>query len=118
MTLAVFKKDGGRDEIDIGHKHVFKSGYQYKSPTLAAEVEWKSFGEGTSVLIDGSGTAVARFNNERWNAGKERTLEVVDGEGREDVALEALVSVCSLLSSDLFLRLALFCCCVGGLEQA
>ena len=101
----VFKKDGGRDEIEISNKHVFKSGYQYKSPTLAAEVEWKSFGEGTSVLIDGSGNAVARFNNERWNAGKERTLEVVDGEGREDVALEALVSVCSLLS-DLFSWLA------------
>ena len=90
----VFKKDGGQDEIEISHKHVFKSGYQYQSPTLAAEVEWKSFGEGTSVLLDGSANAVARFNDERWNAGKETTLEVVDGEGREEVVLEALVSVC------------------------
>ncbi|CAO1597626.1 hypothetical protein XANCAGTX0491_001434 [Xanthoria calcicola] len=99
MTLAVFKKNGGRDEIEISNKHVFKSGYQYKSPTVAAEVEWKSFGEGTSVLIDGSGTAVARFNNERWNAGKERTLEVVDGEGREDVVLEALVGAIAIMES-------------------
>ena len=107
MTLAVFKKDGGRDEIEISHKHVFQSGYQYRSPKLAAEVEWKSFGEGTSVLIDGSGNAVARFNNERWNAGKERTLEVVDGEGREDVALEALVSVFFIFGSLLWARLVL-----------
>ncbi|KAI4232708.1 MAG: hypothetical protein LQ349_004844 [Xanthoria aureola] len=99
MTLAVFKKDGGRDEIEISNKHVFKSGYQYQSPTLAAEVEWKSFGEGTSVLIDGSGTVVARFNNERWNAGKERTLEVVDVEGREDVVLEALVGAIAIMES-------------------
>ncbi|KAL8820907.1 MAG: hypothetical protein Q9223_000957 [Gallowayella weberi] len=99
MSLTVFKKGGGRDAIEIGHKYVFKSGYQYQSPTLAGEVEWKSYGEGSSVLIDNSGNAVARFNNERWDSGKEKTLEVVDGQGREEVVMEALVGAVAIMES-------------------
>ncbi|KAL8803962.1 MAG: hypothetical protein Q9182_002834 [Xanthomendoza sp. 2 TL-2023] len=99
MSLVVFKKGGGRDEIEIGHKHVFKSGYQYQSPTLTGEVEWKSFGVGSLVLIDGSGNAVARFNKEGLNSGKEQTLEFVDGQGREEVVMEALVGAIAIMES-------------------
>ncbi|KAL8993643.1 MAG: hypothetical protein Q9169_006192 [Polycauliona sp. 2 TL-2023] len=90
MTL-VGSKDSDWEEIKVGHKHVFKSGYQYKFLTLEGEVKWKSYGEGSSILVDGSGNAVARFDNARWNSNVKRTLEVVDWMGGE-VVEEALVT--------------------------
>lgn len=92
----------------MGHKNFLKSGYQYLSPTLGGEVEWKSYGEGFSVLLDAGGNAVARFDNKTWGGGKERVLEVVvdddddDGDGkggrREEVMIEVLVSMLGLLA--------------------
>ena len=55
-------------------------------------MEWKSYGEGASVLVDGKGEAVARFETARWDANVERELEVVSGK-EEGVVLEALVSL-------------------------
>ena len=49
----------------------------------------------TSSLVDGNVNSVARFDNENLTGEKTRTLEVVDGEGRKEVVLEALVGLCS-----------------------
>lgn len=82
MTLGVFEKDGGRDEIEVGHEHVLKCGYQYLSPLLDEEVEMNDYGEGLLVLVGSMGNAIASSHRERWVLKKQRTLKIVGGEGR------------------------------------